>query len=382
MIDSMGFFVIIPRETYDWLTERSILTQRIDKETGNIEFEYNNFHTHHSWNYKVMFKLDTKTWQYDIASGSPVLAEGIPHIRFEFSAPKILYGHNLKSCSISETVFDGNNALEAALLVRDAFQEAFNVSIPGLKDWYCYRLDTCANFILENEDQVRNYIRYLQKFDYPRRIKNLYEDTGIYFASRHNTLKIYCKGVEFKKHDMKRFVNELEQRRLHKEAQKILRIEVEHKHRLRTIRENLEKEKMLYPTFQGYMKIYDLLKWFDVKEEMNRIIKKFISGTETKIMRSLDVYRVLKNSLGRRQANTYYSIYTLLVTQGQKETRRQISKALYYKALSTFRDLGISIIASDIEKFDIELEKGFPADFSIEIDDTNKYYQQAEKKAA
>lgn len=368
MIDTMGFFVIIDHQTLNWLIERSILTQRIDKETGNIEFEYNNFQVHHSWNYKVMFKTDTKSWQYDPALKSPVLAEGLPYIRFEFSAPKILFGHNLESCSVSD-------ALYAAMLIREAFNRAFYVDIPKIEDWYCYRLDTCANFILDNEDQVRNYIRYLQRFDYPRRIKNLYEDTGIYFASRHNTLKIYCKGIEFKKHDMKRFISEIEQRQLLKQAQKILRIEVEHKNRLKAINEDLEKRGYLYPTFQGYMKIYDLLNNINVRYEMERIVKKFMSGTETKIMRSLDVFRILKNHLGTRKANTYYSIYTLLVTQGQKETKRQITKSLYYNALYCFRELEISVIASDIEKLDIELSKGFPEDFSIEINEANKYYQ-------
>jgi II/X family phage/plasmid replication protein len=368
MIDTMGFFVIIDRQTLNWLTERSILTQRIDKETGNIEFEYNNFQVHHSWNYKVMFRLDTKTWQYDPTLGTPVYAEGIPHIRFEFSAPKILWGHNLESCSVSD-------ALYAAMSVREAFNKTFDVDILPIRDWYCYRLDTCANFILDNEDQVRNYIRYLQRFDYPRRIKNNYEDTGIYFASRHNTLKIYCKGIEFKKHDKQRFLNELEQKRLQNKANQILRIEVEHKNRLKAIAEDLEKRGHLYSTFQGYMRIYDLLDNIDVRYEMERIVKKFLSGTETKIMKSLDVFRLLKNHLGNKSANFYYSVYTLLVTQGQKEVKRQIPKATFYNALKIFRELGISIIASDIQKLDIELSQGFPEDFNIEISESNKYYQ-------
>ncbi|GER94659.1 hypothetical protein A45J_2423 [hot springs metagenome] len=372
MIDTMGFFIIISYETYNWLRERSIMTQRVYKESGFVEFEYNNFHTSHgneSWRYQVMWKMDTKSWVYDLIHKIPVYIEGVPYLRFEFSAPKILFGHNLYSCNESD-------ALVACNYVRDAFMHEFDVTIPRITDWYCYRLDTCANFELENEQQVRSYIRYLQRFDYPRRIKNLYEDTGIYFASRYSTLKIYCKGLEFKKHDMSRFIYEVDQQRLYKQAQKILRVEVEHKAKLKTIPKELASKGYLYPTFNGYMKIVDLFNGnFDAKKETERIIEKFMSGSETKVMKSLDVFRLLNQFFGRRQANTYYAIYLMLVTQGQKETKRNFSKALYYKALKAFRLLGISFIASDIQKFDIELARGFPKDFSLCMSESNKYYQ-------
>ena len=349
------------------------MTQRIDKETGLVEFEYNNFHTSHgteSWQYKIMWKVDTKSYQYDLLSKTPILLEGLPYLRFEFSVPKILFGHNLESCSVSD-------AFTACSFVRESFNKEFDIDIPTMSEWYCYRIDTCANFILENEDQVRSYIRYLQKFDYPRRIKNLYEDTGIYFASRHNTLKIYCKGAEFKKHDMRRFISEIQQRQLYHEAQKILRIEVEHKNSLKSIYEGLVARGYLYKTFQGYMKLVDLFENnnFEVIPEMERIVKKFIVGTETKPMKSLDVFHLFSDALGSRKAKTYYAIYMLLITQGQKETKRQITKSLYYNALKQFRLLGISVIASDIQKMDIELNHGFPADFHLSMDEANKFYQ-------
>ena len=42
MIDTIGFFVVIDYQTLDLLESRSILTQRIDRKTGDIESEYNN----------------------------------------------------------------------------------------------------------------------------------------------------------------------------------------------------------------------------------------------------------------------------------------------------------------------------------------------------
>lgn len=150
--------------------------------------------------------------------------------------PKILYGHNLVSvhaCLIYESMHK----------VKQAFEEGYGVKLPDPTEWYPYRIDTCINIILDNELQVRNYISYLQRLNYPRRVKNLYEDTGLFFASRHNALKVYCKGAEFKKHDMKRFADEEKARKFHEQAQKILRIEVEHKKRIRYIIKKYEEKQ-------------------------------------------------------------------------------------------------------------------------------------------
>jgi hypothetical protein len=59
------------------------------------------------------------------------------------------------------------------------------------------------------------------------------------------------------------------------------------------------------------------------------------------------------------------------------------------KGNKLFRDLGISLFCSDIEKrdlpteFDLEramLDRGFPSDFSLDMVPENPYYQQ--RKAA
>lgn len=370
MIDTIGLFVPISIDIFSALSERSITTQRIDKSTGEIEFEYNNFQTSYSWNYRVTWKMSTEHWEYDPGLKNTVLREGSPYLRFEFSVPKILYGHNLFSCNFAD-------ALVACGQVRAKFIELSGVEIANIKDWYCYRVDTCANFLLENIEQVKSYIRYLQRFDYPRRVKNLYSDTGIYFASKHNTLKTYCKGLEFRKHDAMRFDNDIEKQRLQNFANIILRVEVENKLSLRAMRQKIEKEnnKFFNNVYKGYLTLFDTILLFDGGREMQRIMSKFLVGTETKVMRNLDVFRVLKNELGHRSANFYYGIYTFLILHGQNETKRQIKKATYYKALSIFRQFGISVVASDMKQLEQVIDLGFPSDFSLTLNESNKYYQ-------
>jgi hypothetical protein len=255
------------------------MTQRIDKETGEIEFEYDNGQTNHSNNYRIVYKISDEYWDYDkveISSKShkkssesqsyekmgiphvelevsipkiedssdsieksrksqPYKKAGIPHVKLEFSIPKILLGHNLYSVSMG-LIYD------AMYLVKAAFENKYDCILPKISEWYCYRIDTCANYILSNEQEVRNYISYLSKLDYPRRDPIRYGDTGIYFASQQNTLKVYAKGPEFKLHDKNRFSNVVEGYGYYEQAKKILRIEVEHKRRIRYITNQYNKQ--------------------------------------------------------------------------------------------------------------------------------------------
>jgi len=372
MIDTVGFRVIIDKDTFDSLLGKMIMTQRIDKQTGEIEFEYNNakvdFHSP-SWNYKVVFKVTDEYWVYDEKRKFPYKASGIPHISFEYSVPKILYGHNMVSihpCLIYESMHK----------VKEAFEEYYGVELPDPSEWYLFRVDTCKNFVLDNELQVRQYISYLQRLNYPRRVKNIYEDTGLYFASQHNTLKVYCKGAEFKKHDMKRFADEKKSKRLYEYAQKILRIEVEHRKRIRYLIEEYEKENDLtFKKFQGYVRMKDFLDIFHFEEEMKRVVSKILCGTETKLMETEDVFRLLRQKYSDKQARSFHHIYLLIVTQGQKRAKKLIPKGTYYRALRAFRELRISLMVLDNNETGCFLDKGVPADFSLDMSEENKYYQ-------
>lgn len=372
MIDTVGFKVVIGKDIYDDLLQKMIMTQRIDKETGDIEFEYNNAKVNFnssSWNYKVVFRLTDEYWAYDDKIKFPYRTSGIPHISFEYSAPKILFGHNMVS-------IDACLIYESMLRVKESFEQRYGITLPELTEWYCFRVDTCANFIVDNEGQVRNYISYLQRLNYPRRVKNMYEDTGLYFASQHNTLKVYCKGAEFKKHDMKRFSDDKKANRFYAEAQKILRVEVEHRKRIRYLIAQYEKENnVTLKKFQGYARMKDFIEIFYFEDEMKRIVSNILCGTETKLMETEAVLGTLSQKYSDRQARSFHHIYLLIVTQGQKRAKKIVAKGTYYRALRAFRELKISLIVSDNNETGCFLDKGVPEDFSIQMSEENKYYQ-------
>ncbi len=444
MIDTVGFKIIIDYSTYHRIKEKTRQTQRIDKETGEIEFEYDNGHTNHSDNYRVVSKISDEYWDSikpedssesisNTRKSQPIKKIGIPHVRLEFSLPKILWGQNLHSAGLA-LIYDAMD------IVKKAFEEKYDCLLPKMHEWYCYRIDTCANYILSSEQEVRNYISYSSKLDYPRREPIRYGDSGIYFASQQNTLKIYAKGPEFKANDRKRFLDSGDGFDLYQQAQRILRLEVEHKRRIRHITEQynrqfenlaadkgqslsqsylnhqierLEEEKSLlgsspekideriatvkgkiqaaderlmifkgdadpdkkrFKTFEGYPQIKNLLSIFDPVAEMTAVIEKLLSGTSSRVLQSLAVENRIRESYSSKQASTFIGVYYSIINQGQTHAKNAFQRNIYYRALKAFRDLDISLVAGETAETDTA-DMGFPSDFRLDMDESNPYYQ-------
>ncbi|MCL5978682.1 MAG: phage/plasmid replication protein, II/X family [Nitrospirae bacterium] len=372
MIDTIGCIAPISEDLFNYLQDNSLYTSRIDKRSGGIEFERSNLDTPMSYGYKVGFNLSDKKWIYDPTIKKTVKESGFHHLRLEFSAPKILYGHNLES-------IDFDKALETCMLVRQAFQRLYNCKIPQIAHWFCYRLDICANFILNDEQEVINYIRHLQNMEYPRRNAIIYKDETIFFPSRVNPFKIYVKGKEFKTHDMKKFLNRAEASSLHEFAKRIIRLEVELRGRLNYIfDEHVKKdmtniEQLELAQWSGNMKLLDIKHYVDLKYEMERVKEMFMNGKETKFMESADVKKVLRSAYSIEQADSFYGVYMFIVTQGMKQARKEYSKNKLSRAKKAFRECGISFV-SDVLRL-ANVNRGFPDDFTLELSPDNKYYQ-------
>lgn len=371
MIDTMGFIIPIPYETYFILISKSIMTQRIDCSDGLVEFEYFNFDTSYSWNYRVKWKLDDKKFCHDPGLKKTFLESGFPHLRIEFSAPKIMLGNNIQTITES-------HADVAVHTVWKQFEKTFSVSIPSPEKWFLNRLDVCSNFILPDEKHVKELINYFQMLTYSRKDKETYGDTSIYFPSRHATLKIYRKGPEFKKHDIKRFVDQFEGRRLLNIAKNVIRVEGELKNRLRYI--TMEYLKICKPMrrlkekiWNGYLSYYTTMELLNCKEELERMINIFLITKENKIMKAKDVHDKLRQNFTLEQADVFMGIYSVILTQGLKNARKIYTMNKMGRALRAFRSLGISFINSDASVIDAGLN--IPYDFSFEMSEANKYYQ-------
>lgn len=367
----MGFIIPISYKTYHYLTSKSIMTQRIDCADGSVEFEYFNFNTSYSWNYRVKWKLSDEKFVYDPGLKKTMLESGFPHLRIEFSAPKIMLGNNIQTITKS-------HADIAVHTVRIQFEKTFNIKLPSPENWFMYRLDVCSNFILPSEKMVKELINYFQMLTYSRKDKQIYENECIYFPSRHATLKIYHKGPEFKKHDIKRFVDQFEGRRLLNIANTIIRVEGELKGRLHYITAEYltsckPKRRLQEKVWNGYLLYYTTMDLLDCKEELDRMINIFLITKENKIMKAKNVHDKLRQNFTLEQADVFMGIYSVILTQGLKNARKIYTDNKMARALRAYRSLGISFINSDASVIDAGLN--IPHDFSFEMSEKNKYYQ-------
>jgi len=319
MFDTMGFYVRLSDSDYKKLIPQGTITARQHRPTEHIEFIYTNLRTSHSYDYQVSWRIDNKHHETSELGKGVIEVTGEPYLGFEFSAPKILLGHNVDT-------IDQELMLEACLKVKESFEKMTGVDLPGPGEWFLNRVDICANYVLNSASEVPAYIRYLQRLDYPRRKPLLYKDESIYFASRHNTFKIYAKGKEFRKHDLGRLtqtknaadnVLSLDGKLLQIRANNILRIEVELKKRIRyvTSKHELETGNPVLK-FKYWPQFCDALEIINFGREMERVMEKFMIGEVTKVMRSDDVMRKLESVYGSRVARSYFAIYVQLVTLG------------------------------------------------------------------
>ena len=378
MIDTMGFIIPVKKEIYHSLIPKSLMTQRIDCVGGNVEFEYYNFELSHSWNYTVRWKLEDKKFCYDPGLQKTILQSGYPHLRLEFSAPKIMLGNNIQT-------IDENLADIAAQTVKKKFEKTFDVVLPLVKNWYLNRLDVCANYEVPSPEVVKEIIQYMQRLNYPRKVEDIHKDESIYCASRYSTLKIYAKGPEFKAHDKKRFKNEIEAQALYKAASNIIRAEAELKLRLRYIATQYidmfdTRDKIKIPTWNGYLKYSLMMELLDCKKELERMLINLMISKETKAMKARDVYDALSKNFSPAQADVFMGMYSMILTQGLKPARKIYSHDKMARALRAYRSLGISFINTDAEVIDSGIK--IPHDFSFRMDETNSYYQIPMKEAA
>jgi len=59
---------------------------------------------------------------------------------------------------------------------------------------------------------------------------------------------------------------------------------------------------------------------------------------------------------------------------GFSQDRASLRAVIYYRALKSFREMGISLVACVTADPDTA-DMGFPSDFRIEMDESNPYYQ-------
>lgn len=253
-----------------------------------------------------------------------------PFLIIECSIHKFFLGHN---------VYGGSDNLEYQFIELKKFiEDTFDIKLPFIYQWKVRRIDYARVYNL-GDDIVRFFEGFSNVY-YPRRVSMKYGTTGLYFPGSFTTLKLYDKGVEFKKHDKKKlihFMNNKDLKKLEDISQGKLRIELEIKAR---------KLKHIY----GDLPYITEIKMADIKSQFEIELKRIFKVSENNMKlynNSQDVEKILFNMYGT-SGNIYLGTWYRLSINGYDSVKKSMSESTFYRHITKLKDANISWNHTDV----------------------------------
>ena len=191
MIDTIKIYSEIDRDTYDKIRLKSIVKNSTDYNTGELIYEIINDHLEGSYDSRLSVRVGCGVKYNFVDKGYYIEIEGSYH--------KIVNGYNSHN-GYCDLEYISQNLIQMVEL-------SYSLNLPDFEFWYLQRVDIAVCYDLKNQDNVKSYLNSLSRCRYPRRNIKFFYDESLYLSGTTTTLKIYNKLLEFKKHDLKKFVN-------------------------------------------------------------------------------------------------------------------------------------------------------------------------------
>ena len=322
MIDTIKIYSEINRNTYDKIKSKSIIKNSKNNNTGVLLYEIINDHLEGSYDSRLSVRVGCGSKYHFVNDGYFIEIEGSYH--------KIVNGYNSHN-GYYDLQFISTNLIQILEL-------AYDIDLPDFSNWYLQRCDVAICFDLQNQDNVKSYINSLSRCKYPRRNIKFFYDESLYLSGTTTTLKIYNKLLEFKKHDIKKFINtNFDLVNYTNKISGFIRFECE------------IKKKMLVKLFnEKHIKIidvnYTVLKnvWSEEFMKLLNIIERdlnIVRGRENVKKRLNDLYKPTK-------ASRLYNFYCALQLNGQLDTKNSMSTRTYQRNVKELKNAKIDFSQS------------------------------------
>lgn len=328
MIDTIKVFTEIDKSIYDIIKYNSNIKTSYNKKDGQIFYEIINDHLLGSFDSRLSVRVDyTKKYNIHTDCYSYILeVEGSYH--------KFIKGFN------SHDGFYDLNFIVSQFI--NILSYTYNVSLPSIDNWFLQRLDIAICYDLGSQDNVRKYINNLSNCKYPRRNLKFYQDESIYVTGTSTTLKIYNKLLEFKKHDIKKFINtSFNLFGYMKKISGFLRFECEIKKKKLKDFYNLDNIKVINVN-------YDDLKSIWVGEFMKLL--KFVENDMKIVCNREDVFKRLNTFYKPVKARNLYNFFLSIKFDGIYNVQKRLSSSTFYRNLKELKICNIDFS----QKYDLE----------------------------
>lgn len=313
MIDTIKIYAEIDKETHDKIKSLSVVKSSIDNSINQLQYEIINDHLEGSFSSKLSVK---------VGCGSKYRFANLGYfIEIEGSYHKIVKGYNSHN-GFYDIVAISNNLINMVSL-------SYDVELPEIEQWYLQRCDIAICYDLKTQDNVKSYINSLSRCNYPRRSPKFYYDESIYLSGTTTTLKIYNKLLEFKKHDLKKFINkEFDLFSYQRIISGFVRFECEIKKKMLQSIYNVKNINVINVEYSDLKKIWS--------EEVMKIIKlinndlEIVRGREQVLERLNKIYKPAK-------ANRLYDFYCAIQLNGENVVKCNYSSSAFYRNIGDLK---------------------------------------------
>jgi len=326
MYDTVGFRVKLGNDQLVAIRELQNKVQEI-RHNGEVVWQYQKgVFRHPSYSRQIYFFFDKDS------------------IKFQFSMPKFLYGHNV--CNFEEL-------RKGTELFRQYAQECMEgIKFPSVDEWEVTRVDFSINYILPASTTVTKYLEYLSGFDYNRKQRQYYNGTVMYRGSSYS-IKFYDKQKEFSKHDLK-YLDAERAAELTTASTNMLRFELTGRHEF--LKYYLNKDKIYLSDLSTDRS----------REIINQMLKKLFSSIPSEYQeRSNDIELLCKN-FTTTEAYRLWGMLELFKYPGKKRLLQTgLNKRKIYRDLAKLRSAGLFDLASttDLNEFE-HIKLGLPSDLA------------------
>lgn len=350
--------------SFERIRSQCILREGTDLETGEQLYAIHSGELLGSWDSRISVQPKTEEWQSG-ADGKTVLVPCLPYLVVEASVHKLMEGHN---------VYGGpTDFRKACAFFVDLLVQRFGVSMPPADTWTVCRVDVARVYALPLP-AIRQFFDGLQLMSFPRRGRKASRyEMAAHFPGKTTTVKFYHKGSEFRVHERSRIrsffthyfktVYPTDSEKCRKAAER----KVEALQRLADSRLRAEvgvqDDKLRYD-FNGRLprvsEVHDdYLEAVHVRE-IERLLREGKQGMTT-VRTTQQVMARLNSEYGQVKGLRLYGFWSSLVTIGDEATKRQYSRATYFRNRSDLESAGVSWRGSDVHV--VANDSVLPADF-------------------
>lgn len=316
LIDTVKIYSAINKEIYNIIYNKSIVKSSINKKDGEILYEIVNDHLEGSYSSSLSVRVGCGA-KYN-------LAELDYFIEIEGSYHKIWKGFNSHD-GVYNLQYIVNKFIELA-------ENAYNIKLPALENWYLQRIDIAKCFDILNQYNVCDYINSLSACRYSRRKLKFYANESLYASGTTTTLKIYNKALEFQKHDQKKFRDtDFNIENYYNHIQGFIRFEVEIKKKKLQSMYGIDKKHISVKDLEycEFEKVWsdEFMKLLGMLENDLEIVK----GKEDVKKRLLTLYK-------KSKALRLFDFYCSIQLNGIDFIKKDMSSTSYYRSIKELKE--------------------------------------------